>query len=404
MRNELLMLERRWLPLICALAALLAPGTTSATIQVDAGPDLYVVSGVPTPMLASVSGLAPVEYWTADGDNGDLWQAENHIVSWSDVTGLSAIGPLQAADATPYGWPSDLILIGPTVYGIDTFLEQLYSVDPLSGIVTPVGGEAGNPTWDTRLGSLAYDPVSDLIYSLNWRPIENHLAAFDRTTESWSVMWSELPVSDARGLAWSGTESLLYLVDTISGEIHTLDPVDGTTVFVLTPDHYPGPILDGESLDELFYDELQFYDGRLFGALHARMGSVDYIQVNEIDLVTGKEKPRGPTIEETDAHSLLIWSMPEAVQWTMISGPGVVTFDAEDDIQPVASFSADGEYELELMVDAPGAPSDTVVITVPEPGGVTSLGACLVLLAALGWRRRRAQALGPILTGAQISA
>ena len=103
----------------------------------------------------------------------------------------------------------------------------------------------------------------------------------------------------------------------------------------------------------------------------------------------GDEKQRGPTIAETDAHSLLVWSMPELHTWRVLSGPGAVTFEAEDEAQTDATFSADGVYVLELSVDASGDPADTVVVTVPEPNAGVMLAASLAALAALGRSRSR---------------
>jgi hypothetical protein len=389
-------------PVLCALAVLSLAGPAAATIDVDAGPDLFVASGEAAVPDASVTGLAPVEFWTADGDNGSLWQTENEIVSWADDAGLTTIGPLETADAHIYGWPSDFVEVGSTIYGIDTYFEQVYEVDALTGAVTPLGTEAGGlGVWDTRLGSLAYDPTQDVLYSIDWRRTTNRLYAFDLQTDTWTLLYTGLPFEDAHGLAWSEAESLLYLVDAFSGAILTLDPTDGTTSYVVTPAHDPGPILEGEPLDELFYDELQFFEGRLFGSLHARTGGVDYMQLQEIDLATGREKAYGPLIAETDAHSLLVFSVPERVTWQKVSGPGEVVFDGAADIHTRASFSADGTYVLALSVDAAGTPSDTVMVTVPEPSQLVSLVAGLDLLALLAERRGAVRARDGSVTRAQ---
>lgn len=345
--------------LIAVLAALGLAFPAAGAVSVDAGPDAQAVH--PSAQLdGDVAGRAILDFWTADG-NGAV---EDHVVTYDEVNGLGAIGPLHNTSGNTYGWPSDLISVGGTVYGVDTYWERIYTLDPATGIVTALTASLGSGSWDTRLGSLAYDPASDRIYSVDWRPVSgtlNKLFAVDRGTGATippggGPLLTNLPFKDVRGLAWDETSSLLYVYDDDKAEIHTLDPSDGSTAFVVAPDLGTGT--------DAFFDELQFFDGELYGMLSWWDQGTKIGQVQRIDLGTGDTTPIGPEISNTDGHSLLIYSVGDDVEWSVDSGPGIVVFDDPGDPDTTASFSLTGSYVLRLTVYSDPPVSDTVTINV----------------------------------------
>lgn len=103
---------------------------------------------------------------------------EDHIITYDDVSGLGSIPLVDSMNVT-WGWPGDLIDVGGVIYGCDTFCEMMWTFDPSAGLVTPISASAGGPGWDTRLGSLAYDPAAELIYAFDWSGSHNDLFIFD---------------------------------------------------------------------------------------------------------------------------------------------------------------------------------------------------------------------------------
>jgi hypothetical protein len=324
------------------------------------------VSSVALGLLAACALVAPsvhsqspsLSFWLADGDGA----TEDHIVTYNDITGLGSMPLVDSMNVT-WGWPGDLIEIGGVIYGCDTFCEMIWTFDPVTGLVTPVSASAGNPGWDTRLGSLAYDPVAELLYAFDWGGSQNDLFVFDPATVSWIGHLPDLPFSNVRGLAWNVADSLLYLYDAATGQIHTLDPQTGGSSFVAAIDHGAGD----------YYDELSFHEGNLYGALHIDQNGVDVIQLRLIDLVTGSADDVGPPIVNSDGHALLIFAAPQPGEYANYGascGGLSLSVDARPAIGTNPNFEISG-YSM---------PSAT--------GGVTILGLTQIdpglALAAIG--------------------
>jgi hypothetical protein len=84
-------LVSRLAPLVLAVA-----GTPAFAQVPDAGPDQVVNFPAPAQLAGLVRGGTPLDYWTADG-NGIT---ENHLIGYSSVSGLVAVGPLRTMGGT----------------------------------------------------------------------------------------------------------------------------------------------------------------------------------------------------------------------------------------------------------------------------------------------------------------
>jgi hypothetical protein len=345
------------LPILAVALAVLAALPAGAQPLVDAGPDQQITLPAAA-LLQGIVDLSPAAFWIADG-NG---VAEDHVVTWHEVNGVGMLtGTLQDSAGLVYGWPSGLIRVGSVVYGVDTFRERVYTLDPLSSIVTPLSPKIGPGTgWSSRLGCLAHDPTSDRIYMVDWRVTPNRLFAVDRATgtpiPAQGVALRTVPFGDVRGLVYAPAIGLFYLYDAATRAIYTLDPATGATAFVVAPDHGAGD----------YYDDLALEDGDLYGSLHQLQSGEDVIQVKRFDLTTGEAFDLGPAIVGTGGHSLLIESLPERVVWSVDSGPGLVSFADDRDPLSEAVFSAPGSYVLRLTVLAEPPIFDTVTVTAHE--------------------------------------
>ena len=332
--------------LLPALAPAVCPGP--AQLAVDAGPDQSVLHKTTVQLQGGLTGAKPLDFWTADG-NGST---ENHLIKYSDAAGVSSVGPMQTTGGAIYGFPSDLVAIGTAVYGVDVGRRQIYTVDPNTGIVTPVGAQFAS-TWGS-VHSLAYDPAGDRLFAVDL--VKRQLLRLNyvsgAVTTVGSATLSGWPL--VRALAWRATDAKLYAVDQSTNWLLELDPNTGqvTPVAALTPD--PGARID----------ELDFYDGELY-AMNALIhsGVIDGGQVLRIDLSGGTEHAIGPILQTISPHALYVNSVPEKVLWSKLSGPGTVTFDDDQALDARADFSAPGAYVLELTAFAGSGPiSDTVQI------------------------------------------
>jgi hypothetical protein len=129
-----------------SLLLALAPAT--AAQSVDAGADQYGPYPVPQFLDGNVEGLAPVRFWLADGDGAN----ENFVIRYDEDLGQSTL--LLSDGVNIVGWPSDILRIDGTLYGIDTFFQQIYTIDnEVTGDVTFLGSPfaAGH----IRISSLA---------------------------------------------------------------------------------------------------------------------------------------------------------------------------------------------------------------------------------------------------------
>lgn len=335
---------------LCAASLAFAPAMFArAEISVDAGPDQTVDFPGPVVLQAVVTGLSPLDYWVADGDD----QYENMIMKYHSVNGLTQSGPLRDWDqAISYPWPSDMVRINETVFGIDTFRRCLWVLnDDVAGDVTQIGPISG---WQ-RLSCLAYDSNNDILYAGDFAA--DRLLRVNRQTGQFTPVMT-LPFGDIRGLAFDPQSGLLYASDITDHNLYSINPATHEVSMLW---HLPSPPDSG-------YDELDFYRGKFYGAWQADYLATPLItQLRHIDLATGAETDIGPPIVESASHSLMINAMPEEMLWTMAAGPGSVTFSSPNTESSEATFSMPGIYALELTVfSESGSVSDIVIVHVIE--------------------------------------
>lgn len=375
-----------------AAALLLLPVAAAQALSVSAGADIYLAAPGSTTLGGSVTGLSPIDYWAGDGNNSPQHQWENHLLHYNSQTGLSAVGPLvdptnPDPNTNTYGFPTDLMKIGSTVYGLDQYFGQIYTVDLTTGYVTPVG-----PTHlGTSRSSLAYDASSNILYTEDFASDE--IYALDPATGAQIGS----PISSGGldivyGMAFNPANSLLYMVDTKFRGIYTMDPANPTALatFVTQP-NWLSPVPGGNRQ----YSELQFYDGKLYGMFYYTDNAtgMDHAQLREITLTgpnAGSTTDIGPQIDDASLHSLMIDSLPEDVEWTVVSGPGTVQFTDPTNPGTAADFSAPGKYVLQLSAVGNGNDVlDTVNVFVPEPAETSLLLSGLLGLMIFGSRGRK---------------
>lgn len=324
----------RILPSLIALAGVMAP--VQAQVQVDAGTDQIKPFPASFDLDPSVTGRRPVDFWTADGNHA----TENHINTYSDALGHGSIGPLTDGGLDIYGWPSDLIRINGTVYGVETGLKYLYTLDETTGVCTPIGGPFSYD-WVT---CMAYDEGNDILYAVDG--VTKQLFTFNRTTGAttpiggaltqWGQYWY------IKGLAFDDVSGMLYAFDDQTETIFTIDPATGVV---------GNTVMNAPTGDDL-YDEITFYKGDLYGSFvydDPQSGLLNG-QVRRFELSTGEVVDVGPVVPDVSPHSLLIHSMPEKTRWEFVSGPGTPTFDNPWALNASVSFDQPGVYELELRV------------------------------------------------------
>jgi hypothetical protein len=335
-------------PTHALVLASLLPCLEPAQLAIDAGPDQSVLHTTTVQLQGVLSGARPLDFWTADG-NGPT---ENHLIKYSDLGGVTSVGPMQTSSGAIYGFPSDLVLIGLEVYGVDVGRRQIYTLDPDTAIVTAVGAQFAS-TWSS-VHSLAYDPAGDRLFAVDL--VKRQLLRLNYTsgavTKVGTATLTSWPL--VRSLAWRATEGMLYAVDQSSNWLLKIDPNTGqvTPVAALTPD------------PEARIDELEFYDGELY-AMNALIysGVVDGGQILRIDLPGGTEHAIGPILQTISPHALYINTVIEKVVWSKVSGPGSVIFDDSQALDARADFSEPGVYVLELTAFGSSGPiSDTVQI------------------------------------------
>ncbi len=248
--------------------------------------------------LGRADGAELIDFWMADGNA----HQEDHLVKYNSNTGVSTV------QLSGSGWPSDLVRVGAEVYGVDTALHQLYTLNPDTGVASHVGV----PTVHEGLGALAYDATGDVLYGVDWDPTfaASDLISFDRQTGAATVLQSLGPsMRNVHGLAFRDADQLLYAVDVPTNALRTIDPSTGAVDFVATLTNDPFG----------FYDELTFFDGKLYGSYVYFLGP-QWGQVRRIDLGTGNTIDIGPPIANVSAHSLVINSVPEPSTFGMLLG------------------------------------------------------------------------------------
>jgi hypothetical protein len=337
------------IPLAAALSPLFC-AAASAQPVVNAGLDQTLAPGrLVTRFAGGVANLTALEFWVADGDN----LTENMLLKYHSTSGITAVGPLQSSSGQTYGWPSDIEQVAGTYYGIDTFHRRIYTLDPATGLCTPVGGQTG---WTTLFG-LAYDFDTDTLYGVDRNTRD--LIVFDRSTGAGTAIL-KLPVqhADVRGIAYRKSDRKLYYCDDFTESIHRVDPVTGTVEFVLALNDGPNAKVD----------ELDFFHGRLFVSYRAFEPGTSLwsMQLVQVDVDAGEVESFGPVVDDCSAHSLIVLSLPEHVEWRQTSGPALARVEREHDPRSPVSFPAAGTYAFELRAEGPGGTfTDSVSITVP---------------------------------------
>jgi hypothetical protein len=329
------------------LAALLLLAPTQ--VVPDAGPDLSVTFPAQAALQGTVAGGTPLEWWTADG-NGPT---EDMLVGYHESSGAAAPGSLSTGAGKTYGWLGDIVDVGGTAVGNSVLSRELFSIDLATATCTPL-----TAPWSAQWGavhSLAYDAVGDRLFAVDAGA--RQLLLIDRATGSAGKVGNATLASWplVRSLAYDPGLDRLYAVDQPTSSLLAVSPVTGAATFLTTVAPMPGTRIE----------ELAFVDGQLY-AVHGREdgGMLNRAQLQRLDLTTGEAVDLGPELQSVSAHCLFLVSLPEASQWSMLSGPGTVAFAEPTALSTQARFSRPGVYVLELAVSTPGGTvTDTVTVT-----------------------------------------
>lgn len=322
---------------------------TGAFAQVpEAGPNQSVYFPTAAALSGSVIDPAPLDWWTADGNNA----TENYLLKYSASLGVVAVGPLSDASAAVYGYPADFVQVGSTVYGVDASRRQIYTLNGSTGLVTPVGAQF-NSAW-TNLYSLAYDPTRDVIFGVDQQ--DKQLISFNRATGQGTAIGTGTLVGypQVRSLAYRAANDRLYAVDQATDRLLSIHPTTGAVTVVVTTTPDPSAQIE----------DLQFFDDVLYASNGLLSGSMMYAaQLVKINLSSGVLSDVGPQIYDCSPHACLVNSAPERVLWSAQSGPGSASFSDASELATTVSFSEPGLYVLELAVfTSSGTISDTLTV------------------------------------------
>jgi len=350
--------------LLFALGTLSAP--LVAQVSVYAGVDQALNYPSAAQLSGSVGNRAPLEWWTGDGNNA----TENALLRWVEGSGLVGAAVVATASGTIFGWPSDWIDVGGVIYGSDVALRQLYTVNPTTGLATPVHASGWSTTWSNVM-SLAHDPVGDRLFAVDL--YRKQLLRIQRTTGAISTVGSGTLAGyqQVKSLAYHQPSDTLYALDNYTKRLLLLNPTTGA----LTQS-----VLVQMAVNRQFED-IQFFGGELYGSYAGTVnGNLDFTQLARIDLATGAVTAVSSIVPDCSAHTCLVRSLPEPAAWSKTSGPGSVTFSDASALAPSATFSAPGVYVLALTVTSAGGPLvDTVTVIADgcpsDPNKVTA-GAC----------------------------
>lgn len=341
---------RRQVAVVASLAVVLTTARGAMAVPtVDAGADATISVGEVYALQGTVD-LSPLEFWVADGNGA----TEDMLIKYNEWTGITAVGPITSNENPPrvFGFPSDLQRVGSLIYGIETYHRQFYVLNPDTGLATVLGPK----TVQTELMSLAYDPASDRMYAID--VASDKLVWINRYTGATAnVGLIGAVFGNTRALAFDRISGLLYAADynktTKLTTLYTIHPANVRINVVM--------VLPTNAM--MAYDELDFYRDELYGVLSIGPGLS--CQVQHIDLETGVVTNVGPIIPNVSAHSLVMQSMPEVFEWSVVSGPGVVSFADAGAADSAVTFSEPGTYVLALTVFADDGPlTDTVTIDV----------------------------------------
>ncbi len=244
-------------------------------------------------LLLPQAASADLVFYMADGNNA----TENHLIKYDSSSGFSS-QPIHDSIGDVYGFPSDFERVGSTVYGIDTYTRILYTIDLDQALITQVG----NPNASNgSMSSLAYDPLSDSMYMVSRNQMNLYTLDF-RNTAQQTYLFGNSALQDVRGLAFNPADNLLYAQSAATGNLLTIDPITKQVNALFN-------LSDGMGG---FYDELQFFNGQLYGNWVNGMGAAQTTaQLRRIDINTGSTTNIGPLVTEISAHALFIVSVPE---------------------------------------------------------------------------------------------
>ena len=320
--------------LAALLVGLLAPRVLAQTP--NAGPDQIVLHPQSAQLAGAVTGRAPLEWWTADGNGA----TEDMLVKYVEGAGVSAVGPLQTVGGSIYGWPGDLVDVDGTIYGTVILLRQLFTLDPATALCTPVG--APYPAQYSSVHSLAYDTAGGWIYGVDTG--QQQLLRIDPATAAVAPIGRGTLAGypGVKSLAFDPASGMLYANDQATDSLVRIHPATGAVTFVGTMFPYPNGQIE----------ELQFLDGELY-AVNGRTSSGALVSglLERVDASTGDTTFLPPELLNVSPHCLLLRSVPEPVSWQLSSGPGTASFSDPSALDSSVSFSVPGEYELELSVE-----------------------------------------------------
>ncbi len=338
------------------LALALFLSTVASAQTPDAGPNLTTFHPAAVRLQGSLQGGTPLVWYSADGNI----PIENHVVRSSSATGVTSVKMTDGNSA--YGWPSDFARINGVVWGSDVAKDQLYKVDVLTGLVTPVG--AKYPMYLEQIEALAYDENLGKLFAIDLQL--RQLMTLDLSSAFPIFVGSQtlLPYALIRGLAWRPSDQQLYAIDQALSLLLRIDPTNGNATVLHTL-----PASPGERYDSLAWvnDEL-YVNNSILGP--------GVVQLFKVDLSDGSMDAVSDIVPTAGGHALLIDSVQEPVLWSQISGPGSATFSDATVARPLVSFSAPGAYVLELVVTTPSGPvaDRTVVFSDPGTGTVFCFG------------------------------
>lgn len=322
-----------------------------AQVAPDAGPDQSVSLASGALLGGVLNNRTPLDFWTADG-NGTT---EDKIVMYHEGSPLTSSPWLHDSANHVFGWPSDLQRINGQIYGIESARRVLYTVDVQTGLCTQIG--LPSSTYK-NVYSLAYDATNDRLFAVDL--LKKQLIKFNRFTGVITKVGAQTlkNYKFIRALAYCEADGFLYAVDQGKDQLIKIDTLTGVPTFVRQ--------LPIDPISRI--EELEFKDGQLYASNGLQNLQQDLIgcQLQKIDMTPGGPITNlGPVIPDCSPHSLIINSLPEEFVWTLQSGPGNAVFADPRALNSAVSFSAPGDYVLNLTAFATGGPvSDSVTISV----------------------------------------
>lgn len=325
----------------------------AAQLSIDAGADFDHELALSAQLTGVATNRRPYDFWIGDGD----LENEDRFVGYDNLGERQSGVLLDPGSGTLATWPSDVVEIAGTFYGVETgnqFLWRLTDFD--LGHVEQIGPTHAWP-WIT---CLAYDHVSDTLYAVDGSM--KRLLIVDRAsgafTATGAYLTADQPYWYIKGLAYDETTGLLFAIEDNTETLFTIDPANNAQTSY---------VMDVPSAGNL-YDEIQFYDGLLYAsykswdAAHGWWTST----VRRIDYVNGVVYDVGPAIEKMSPHTLLIRSFPEELHWSQVSGPDTAVIATPWTLATEVSFALPGSYVFQLETLGSGAVSDLVQVEVWE--------------------------------------